>query len=177
MSCIEFLYCVFQFAMHIGTAHLFFPSSATINQEIIYGAILIRVYPPITMPVAWLDLVRDTGWLPASPQLKPLCCACFLPRRTTSPSVRLLRFRCVHPGALPVFPHDNSPANAAGGSNITPRLAKQPDTWPIGTIWEWLAAAAGACQHQPPLPPPPPNTIKPRARCEEIISRTLYVSV
>lgn len=33
-------------ATHIGTAHLFFPSSATINQEIIYGAILIRVYPP-----------------------------------------------------------------------------------------------------------------------------------
>lgn len=126
---------------------LFTPPGAITNEKIIYSAILICVYLP------YYDASRMTGsgqghWVASSKSTAEatLLAPVFYYGAPQGLSVRLPRFRCLHRRALPVFPHDKSPANAAGGSNIAPRLAKQPDTGrPIGTIWEWLAAAALGC--------------------------------
>lgn len=130
----------------------------TVSQKITLS-IVIPFTQSLTMPVAWLGLIRDTGWFPKSlaPQLKPLYHACFLPWCTTGSSVRLLCFRCV--------PLTVSPYSRLNCSQYCRRIKdhptpnKQPDTWPIGNIWAgWL---------QLPVHAHTPETIKTHARWED----------
>lgn len=183
MPCLKFLTLHFSSDNTIRAApSLFTPPSATINQEIIYGAILICVYLP------YYDASSMTGsgqghWVASSKSTAEatLLAPVFYHGTPQGLSVRLPRFRCVHPRVLPVFPHDKSPANAAGGSNISPRLAKEPDTGrPIGTIWEWLAAAArvrALRNPHPPSNPPPATQLKTPARCGDHSTHVMGFSV
>lgn len=159
---------------------LFTAPGAATNQNSIYAALYLYVFTsPITMAVAWPALVRDTGWLPASPQLKPLYLRLlFYHGAPQGLSVRLPRFRCAHPG---FFPHDKSPAKRRRRIKQSPHASLNSQTL-VGlseTIWEWLAAAAAVwvralCTSNPSIHSTSRDTIKNPWPDAELIRRTLW---
>lgn len=126
---------------------------------------------PITMPVAWLALVRDTGWLPASPQLKPLYSRLFFTKAHRKAFLWGCRASvvCIPERSQSLL--TTSPQPTLSGDQTSPHASLNSQTLvgPIGTIWERLAAAARvpACAAHPPpsIHPPPATQLKSRARC------------
>lgn len=125
---------------------------------------------PITMPVGWLALVRDTGWLPASPQLKPLYLRLFF---TTAHRKAFLwgcrasvvciaeRSQSFHTTSpQPTLPEDQTSPHASLNSQTLVGLSE-----PSGSGWLQLLSGACAAHLKPSIHPPPATQLKTRARC------------
>lgn len=133
---------------------------------------------PITMPVAWLALVRDTGWLPASPQLKPLYLRLFftmahhkaflwgcrasvvcIPERFQSFLTKSLQ---------PTLPEDQTSPHASLNSQTLVSLSE-----PSGSGWLQLLLGACAANPKPSTHPPPATQLKTRARCGDHLTHVM----
>lgn len=168
MSCLKFLTLHFSADNAVCAAPpLFTPPSVTINQEIIYGAILIWVYLP------YYDASSMTGsgqghWVASSKSTAEatLLVPVFYHGTPQGLSVRLPCFRCVHPSECsqsflttslqPTLPEDQTSPHASLKSQTLVGLSE-----PSGSGWlQLLGCVRWAAQPPPSIQSTSRDTIK-----------------